>query len=442
MDKETLTSLDRARVKFIRVLWCDNANVIRAKAIHRKRLETYLTYGVGITAAQQALPVMFDGVVENSGLGPVGEIRLIPDLTTLTLLPYAKGHAKMIGDMVLVDNPWSNCPRYFLKRMIEAAQKVGIEVIAAFENEFYLLPKDSINPVDDTVFAATLSMDIHQQVIDSIADALTEQGMTVELYYPESGPGQQEITVLYRNALAAADQQITFRETVKAIAHQHNLKASFLPKIFPNHAGSGCHVHLSLWKNGKNLVPSLDKQGQLSTIAQQFIAGILTHLPALMAITTPTPNSYRRLQPKYWSGAYQCWGYDNREAAIRVPTNPTFPSPTHFEVKTVDATANPYLALGAIIAAGLDGIKHQWNLGDPMQVDPATLTEEERQNKNIQRLPIDLEQAINNLEKDEVILTALGKDLSQSFIAVRRKEWEFMKDWDLEEEVNLLLERY
>ncbi|MDJ0598380.1 MAG: glutamine synthetase family protein [Crocosphaera sp.] len=442
MDKETLTSLDRARVKFVRVLWCDNANIIRAKAIHRKRLESYLTHGVGITAAQQALPVMFDAVVENSGLGPIGEIRLIPDVTTLTLLPYAKGHARMIGDMVLSGDSWPNCPRYFLKRMITAAKEVGIEVIAAFENEFYLLQGDQIYPGDDTVFAATLSMDIHQPVIDSIADALTEQGMTVELYYPESGPGQQEISVLYRNALAAADQQIAFRETVKAIARQHNLKASFLPKIFSNHAGSGCHLHLSLWKNGKNLVPSLDKQGSLSNIAQQFIAGILTHLPALMAITTPTPNSYRRLQPQYWSGAYQCWGYDNREAAIRVPTNPTFPSPTHFEVKTVDATANPYLALGAIIATGLDGIKNQLNLSDAIQVDPAILTEEERQSRNINRLPINLGQAIDILEKNEIILTALGKDLSQSFIAVRRKEWDFMKDWNLEQEVKLLLERY
>lgn len=442
MDKETLTSLDRARVKFVRLIWCDNANVIRGKAIHRKRLESYLTHGVGISAAQQGVPVMFDAVAGNSGLGPVGEIRLIPDVTTLTLLPYAKGHAKMIGDMVLGQKYWSNCPRYFLRRMIDAAQKANLEIIAAFENEFYLLPNNGISPIDDTVFAATLSMDINQQVIDNIADALTEQGMTVELYYPESGPGQQEITLLYRNALAAADQQIAFRETVKAIARQHNLKASFLPKIFPNHAGSGCHLHLSLWKNGKNLVPSLDNQGHLSTIAQQLIAGILTHLPALMAITTPTPNSYRRLQPQYWSGAYQCWGYDNREAAIRVPTNPIFPSPTHFEVKTVDATANPYLALGAIIAAGLDGVKHQLNLSDSMQVDPATLTEKERQSKGVQRLPINLEQAINNLEKDEVILTALGKDLSQSFIAVRRKEWEVMKDWDLEQEVQLLLERY
>ena len=442
MDKETLTSLDRARIKFVRVLWCDNANIIRGKAIHRKRLESYLTHGVGITAAQQALPVMYDAVVGDTVLGPVGEIRLIPDLTTLTLLPYAKGHARIMGDMVLGGRSWPCCPRDFLKRMITAAKQEGIEVVAAFENEFYLLQADGVNPVDDTVFAATLSMDLHQQLIDDIADALTEQGMTVELYHPESGPGQQEISTLHSNALAAADQQIAFRETVKAIAFKHNLKASVLPTIFPDHAGSGCHIHLSLWKDGQNLLPSADNAGQLSSIAQQFIAGILKHLPALMAITTPSTNSYRRLQPQHWSGAYNCWGYDNREAAVRVPSNPTIPSPTHFEVKTVDASANPYLALGAIIAAGLDGIRNGLKLTGAVQVDPAILTEEERQNQGIERLPLNLGEGIKNLQKDEVLLTALGASLAQSFIAVRLKEWSVMKDWELEQEVKLLLERY
>ncbi len=442
MDKETLNSLDRARIKFIRVLWCDNANIIRGKAIHRKRLETYLTHGVGISAAQQALPVIYDVPIPESGLGPVGEIRLIPDQTTLTFLPYAKGHARMMGDMVLGGKSWPNCPRAFLKRMITEAQGEGIEVIAAFENEFYLLQSNGVTPIDDTVFAATLSMDLHQAVMDDIADGLTEQGITVELYYPESGPGQQEMPVLHCNALAAADQQIAYRETVKAIAAQHHLKASFLPKIFRDHAGSGCHVHLSLWKDGKNLIPSFENEGQLSTIAQQFMAGILHHLPALMAITTPSNNSYRRLQPQQWSGAYRCWGYDNREAALRVPTNPTLPSPTHIEVKTVDASANPYLALGAMIAVGLDGIRNQLKLAKCVQVDPAILTEEERNNQDIKRLPTNLGEAINNLEKDQFILGALGENLAKSFLAVRRKEWEVMKDWELEKEVKLLLERY
>lgn len=444
MDNQILKVLDQGGVRFVRILWCDNANVIRGKAVHSKRLSTHFRHGVGITAAQQALPVMYDAPVAGSGLGPVGEIRLVPDWDTLTLLPYAKTHARVMGDMMLNGKPWSCCPRDFLKRAIAEMAEEGLEIKAAFEYEFYLVQQspEGILPSDDTVFASTLSMDLQQAVIDDIADALLAQGMTVELYHPESGWGQQEISVLYTNALSAADQQIIFRETVKAIARKHHLQASFLPKIWPNQAGSGCHIHMSLWQEGKNVVPHSEDNGQLAPVAKHFIAGLLRHLPALMALTTPIPNSYRRLQPSCWSGAFRCWGFDNREAAVRVPTNPEPPSPTNLELKTVDASANPYLALGAVIMAGLDGIRRRLDLAEPVAVDPFTLTESERQNQGIERLPTNLGESLQQLKQDELLLTALGSDLAKSFLAVRQAEWEAMKDWDLETEVKLLLERY
>ena len=444
MENEILTSLDQSGVKFLRILWCDNGNVIRGKAVHRNRLSAYFTYGVGISAAQQALPVMYDSPIAGSGLGPVGEISLVPDWDTLTALPYAAGHGRVMGDMMVNGQPWSFCPRHFLKRMIAAASEEGLEVMAAFENEFYLLRSsaEGIAPVDDTVFASTLSMDLHQSVIDDIADALIAQGVQVEMYYPESGTGQQEISVLYNKALTAADQQIVFRETVKAIARQHHLVASFVPKIFADQAGSGCHLHLSLWQNGKNILPHPSANGQLSPLACQFIAGLLYHLPALMALTIPSTNSYRRIQPHCWSGAFRCWGFDNREAAIRVPTNPKAPSPTHFEYKTADASANPYLALGAVIAAGLDGIRRSLPLKEQVAVDPGNLAESERNKKGIDLLPTNLGESIEQFQKNEVLLNALGSDLAQAYLAVRKAEWEAMKDWELEEEVKLLLERY
>ncbi|MEB3159859.1 MAG: glutamine synthetase, partial [Synechocystis sp.] len=173
-----------------------------------------------------------------------------------------------------------------------------------------------------------------------------------------------------------------------------------------------------------------------------FMAGVLAHLPGLMALTVPSVNSYRRLLPHCWSGAFQTWGLDNREAAIRVPSNFTLPSPTHVEVKTVDASANPYLALGAVIYAGLDGIQRQLPLPDPVGVDPGSLTQEERQRLNIQALPNNLGTAIACLEKDEVLLAALGPDLAKAFIAVRKAEWEVLQGKSLEEEVNLLLTKY
>lgn len=438
---ETLASVD---ARFLRVLWCDNANVIRAKAIHRDALADHIAHGVGISPAQQALPVMFDAPVAGGGLGPVGEIRLQPDWSSLGMLPYAPGHARVMGDMVVDGAPWEICPRDFLRRTVWRAGARGLQLMAAFENEFYLLQRTDAEPApsDNSVFAATLAMDRQHRVIDAIATALGEQGIRLEQYYPESGPGQHEISMRHTAPMTAADQQIVFRETVRAIAMQHELIGSFLPKVFPDKAGSGCHLHVSLWRDGHNQVSDPTQPDGLSTVARQFIAGVLCHLPALMAITTPTPNSYRRLQPHCWSGAFRCWGIDNREAAVRVPSDPAQGIPTNIELKTVDATANPYLALGAVIAAGLDGIRQSLDPGEPLQVDPGDLTDQERQRLGIDRLPVNLPEALGHLSEDEVLLEALGPQYAKTYMAIRHAESDALSDLDLSQEVALLLERY
>ncbi len=443
MGSELLQSLEAAGIRFVRVLWCDNANIIRAKAIHIGALPHHLEHGVGISAAQQALPALYDAVVPGSGLGPVGEIRLLPDWSSLMPLPYAPGHARVLGDMVKDGLPWPLCPRNFLRRMVAEAASEGLAVMAAFENEFYLLrpSADGVVPADHTVFAATLAMDQNQAVIDEIAVALLAQGLAVEQYYPESGPGQHEISIHYTQAQQAADQQIVFRETVRGVALRHGLRASFLPKIFADQAGSGCHLHLSLWRDGQNLVPELGGLGGLSGVARAFIAGILAHLSALMALTTPSANSYRRIRPQAWSGAFRAWGLDNREAAVRVPSNPAGP-PTNFELKTVDASANPYLALGAVIAAGLDGVRRGLEPGEPLAVDPGTLPEAERQARGIDPLPVSLGEAIEHFSCDSLLFDVLGPELAQAYLAVRMAEWEAMKELELDQEVKLLLERY
>jgi glutamine synthetase len=442
--EQVKTFLQDAGIRFVRILWCDNANIIRGKAVHVGRLSHYFEHGVGISAGQQGVPVMYDAVVPDSGLSPVGEIRLVPDWSSLIPLPYAPSHARVMGNMVHCGEPWALCPRNFLQQTINAAKYEGLEIQAAFENEFYLLQQtsDGVVPRDSTVFASTQAMDINREVIDEIADALIAQGISVEQYYPESGPGQHEIPVEYTNALRCADWQIAFRETVRAVSSRYNLTASFLPKIFPDFAGSGCHIHMSLWRDGQNLLP--DSQGMcgLSKVALSFIAGILHHLPALMALTTPSVNSYRRISPHCWSGAFRCWGIDNREAAVRVPSNPAMGSPTHFELKTVDASSNPYLALGAIIAAGLDGVHRGMEPGEPVSVDPGYLSVDERNVRGIDPLPTNLGEAIAHLTRNHVLLNALNPQLSKAFLAVRLAEWEAMKHWELAEEVKLLLERY
>jgi glutamine synthetase len=442
--KKIKKSLHEAGIKFVRILWCDNANIIRGKAVHVEMLSHYFEHGVGISAGEQGIPVMYDAIAPDCGLAPVGEIRLVPDWSSLTPLPYAPGHARVLGNMVLNGQPWALCPRNFLMQMIGAAKSQGLEIKAAFENEFYLLKQTDagIVPTDSTVFGATQSMDINREVIDAIADALIAQGIPVEQYYPESGPGQQEISVRYTDALQAANWQIAFRETVRAIARQHNLTASFLPKIFPDAASSGCHIHLSLWRNGQNLLPYPQGVCGLSQPARAFIAGILEHLPALMALTTPSVNSYRRIRPHTWTGAFRCWGLDNREAAVRVPSDAGLGSSSHFEVKTVDASANPFLALGAIIAAGLDGVQRGLEPPNPVTEDPGNLPIEQRTANNIDPLPTNLGEAIAYLKQNNMLLNALNPQLSQAFIAVRQAEWQAMKDWELDAEVKLLLERY
>jgi glutamine synthetase len=180
--------LQQAGVKFVRILWCDNANIIRGKAVHVDMLSHYFDQGVGISAGQQGVPVMYDAVMPKTGLSPVGEVRLVPDWSTLKMLPYSPSHARVMGNMVLNGVPWVLCPRNFLMQTIAAAKRQGLEVKAAFENEFYLLRQtaNGLEPADATVFASTQAMDFHREVIDEIADLLIAQEIPVEQYYPES----------------------------------------------------------------------------------------------------------------------------------------------------------------------------------------------------------------------------------------------------------------
>jgi len=447
MEKALKQKLQDAGVKFIRVIWCDNANVIRAKAIHIHQLSECIENGVGITLAQMALPVMYDGVVADTGLGPVGEVRLMPDWSTLTILPFAPGHAQVMSDMVIgaTGEIWEHCPRGFLRRQIAELDKTGRVLKAAFENEFFLLRRNaegSLEPADNTVFCGTGAMNLHLNFIADLADALIAQGIEVEEYYPESGPGQQELTIARAEAMRAADRQITYRETVRGEAARHGLIASFLPKIFNDTAGSGCHLNFSLWRNDQNISGDPQQPTGISPEAGAFLAGILAHLPALCAVTIPTKTSYRRIQPHCWAGAYRVWGHQNREAAIRVCKDRQETRATRFEYKTADATANPHIALGALIAAGLDGLGRDMELPAEVSVDPGLIPEEERKTRGIDPLPQDLGEALDALRGDAVILNAMGTALARSYVAVRQREWDHLKAFSLEQEVELLLERY
>lgn len=443
MDVQTiLLQARQAGVKLVRFLYCGNDGVIRGKAASIEALGGALEAGIGLTVAMQSF-TMLDRLVPAGSFGPVGEIRLVPDLSTFAVLPYGPKSARVLVDMVQIDRtPWAICPRTFLKRMIARAAEHGVRVVAAFENEFYLARMDNegrFMPLDRSNCFSSIGMDNAAPVIIEIVESLEKQNIVVQQYYPELGPGQQEISVRHLEALSAADQQLVVRETVRGVAANHGVIASFAPKPFPDQAGSGCHIHLSLWDmaSGRNILSDPVGPYGLSTAAQHMIGGVLAHLPGLVAVTAPTVNSYRRLQPRFWSSAYCCYGPDNREAALRIPS--LFwgreAESTNVELKPCDPACNPYLALGTLIAACLDGIERGIQPPEAVAVDPATLSEEERERLGAYRLPTTLDEALIALEQDEVLTKALGERLAHEYLVVKQAECESFRDQGLEFEL-------
>jgi glutamine synthetase len=430
-QREVLAAARRSGVKLIRFEYCDVSGVARAKAIHVSQLGHKMVEGVGLTRAQMSIN-MLEQMVHVEGMEPVGEIRLVPDPGTFTVLPWSAGSASMLCDQLGHDRQsWGACPRSYLKEVIDRAAALGITVQAAIENEYYLardedgrfVPFDT--PGHSPVYSP-IGHDLGDRVMIDTVDALEAQGMCVEQAINEYGPGQREISVRYADALRAADQQMKFRDTVRGVAWQHGLVASFAPKPYPDQIGSGAHVHFSLWDNAgdRNLLYDPGTDRFLSRLGRQFIAGVAEHLPALVALTAPSFNSYRRLQPSAWASATTAWGFDNKEAALRVasPFYRREEQSYNIEFKSSDASANPYLALGALIACGLDGVARELDPGEPAEHDPVRMTPGELERAKVRPLPATMAAALDELEKDEFLTGSMGDLLARCYLAVRRSE--------------------
>jgi glutamine synthetase len=317
-------------------------------------------------------------------------------------------------------------------------------VQATFENEWYLAREVDGEYIpfdlhDHAPVYSAIGHDLNNDLMIETVNALEAQGITVEAAINEYGAGQQEISIKHSNALTAADNQMKFRDTVRGVALRRGLLASFAPKPYPEQIGSGAHLHFSLWDlAGKNsLLYDKNAEGGLSKLGRHFIAGVAEHLPALVALTTPSYNSSRRLQPNAWASATTAWGFDNKEAALRV-CSPFFQREEqsyNIEFKTSDASANPYLSLGAIIAAGLDGIERELEPGEPSEHDPAYLSEEELARGKVRPLPTSMTAALDALEADDFILGTLGELLSRCYLGVRRSEAETFAANDLDFEI-------
>jgi glutamine synthetase len=439
---QVLNACLQAGVRLVRFLYCDNGCTIRGKLAPVDRLSGRMDAGQGLTVAMQAMN-MLDQLQPVEGMGPVGEVRLMPDPDSFVILPYAPHSAAMMCDLLTLDRqPWGACPRSFLKRMIARAAEQGISVQASLENEFTLLREEEPGqyaPVDTDLCFSSIAMIRVAHVIDEIVSALAEQGIPVDAYYPELGHGQHELPIRHTHALRAADNQVWFRETVRNVAYRHGLLASLAPKPLPDQAGNGCHIHWSLWDlaGERSLLYDDADRYRISQLGYAFMAGVLAHLPGLLALTAPSYNSYRRLQPHFWSSAYTAWGPDNREAAVRVASGAwgSEAGSVNLELKASDPSNNPYLALGGLIAAGLDGVARGLQPGEPALIDPGNWSEPERLARGIRRYPTTQSEALDALQQDAVLMDALGPELSTSYPAVKRSEYEAFAAQDLAFEI-------
>ncbi len=417
-------------VRLIRFVYCDPSGVIRGKAVHVDRLASKMREGVGLTRAQNAVN-MLEQLSYVDGMEPVGEVRLVPDPATYSVLPWVPRAASLICDQLDHDGrDWGCDPRGFLARVDAAARERGIRLRAAFENEFYLAERvgDGVVPWGDGPVYSSAGLDRAAFVMEDILDALETQGIEVESAINEYGPGQQEIAIAYADALSAADRQLKVRDTVRGVAESaHGLVASFAAKPLADGIGSGAHVHFSLWDaDGTTNLLYDEAAGDrlLSETGRRFVAGVLDHLPALVALTCPSYNSYDRLRPDAWAGATVSWGPDNRECSVRVPS--AFAGreaeSTNIELKACDPSCNPYLALGGLILAGLDGIDRGLEPPEPALTNPARMDAATRERCGVRPLPGTMREALAALQADPVLFPALGDLLGRCIVTNRTAE--------------------
>ena len=444
--RRVLAQAETDGLSIVRFLYADHGGIIRGKAASLPMLAERLHSGIGHTVAMMAMS-MLDTLQPVEGMGPVGEVRIVPDPGTFVTLPYAPGAGAMIADLIRLDGePWEACSRSFLKQAVAELAREGYAMSAAFEPEFTLGRRepgaadelDRLVPIDDSLCYSSTGFHLAHDYAIEIVRALQAQGLQVEHYYPELGHGQQEISIRHGPALRAADNHVTYRETVRGVALRNGLWASLAPKPIPDQAGNGAHLHASLWDlaEGAGLAAASGHPGTrnlfhgpgdpygLSELGYHFIGGVLAHLPALTALTCGSVNSYRRLAPQMWSSAYTVYGMDNREAAVRIcsPMRDYPEGSVNLEFKPSDSSANPYLALGAFIHAGLDGIRSKHDPGEAVNTDPATMTEAQRTRAGARRLPESLGSALEALEADELLMEALGPLRRRAYLAVKRAE--------------------
>ncbi|MFF4584886.1 glutamine synthetase [Streptomyces sp. NPDC001388] len=410
--------------------YVDTAGVGRVKTVPTAGLASAAAWGVGMSPVFDTF-LANDHIVTTDVLGsPDGDLRLYPDLDRLVVLAGQPGWAWAPVDRVAQDGArHPGCSRTFLRRIVTgAARDHGLAFKAGIEIEWAVgldsAPAGEFVPATTgPAYGATRQVELSEYTADLLA-ACAAQGVDVDQVHPEYAPGQFEISVGALDPVAAADRSVLVRQTIRAVARRHGLRVSFSPAVAAEGVGNGGHVHLSAWREGVNLHSGGDRRHGMTAEAEAFAAGVLARLPALTAVTAPSPASYLRLRPSQWAGVFTAWGLETREAAVRLVrgTAGRRAEQANLEVKPVDLAANPYLLLGCLIAAGLDGLVSEAGLPEEITGDPAHLAADEASARGVRRLPVSLGEALAEFRGDEVLRAALGPVLADAVTAVRQGE--------------------
>jgi glutamine synthetase len=434
--EELIAELAARGVTAVALTWVDNAGITRVKAVPTARLERAARWGVGMSPVFDVF--CFDDSITTSTHigGPVGDLRLVPDLDALRVLAAQPGWAWAPVNRLRQDRTTHPaCQRSFAQRMVQQAAANGLAFKLAFEIEWFVGRRSgSGEPVpacEGPAYGMTRVVELSDYARDLLV-ALADQGVPVDQFHPEYAAGQLELSTAATDPVAAADRLVLARETIRAVSQAHELRVSFAPVVAAGSVGNGGHVHLSAWSSGTNMFAGGPGRYGLTGRGESMLAGLLSSLPALCAICTPSVPSYLRLVPQRWAAPYQCWGRENREAALRLITGTEGAQATaaNIELKCVDGSANPYLVAGAVVAVATAAVDRGLKLPPEVSVDPAELPEGEQP----PRLPQSLPAAAEALARDDVLTAALGEPLLAAFLAVRRAESELL-DGDTPEQI-------
>ena len=426
MDKQrdfVLRTIEERGVKFVRLWFTDVVGTLKSVALAPAEVEGAFTEGVGIDGS----------AIEGLTRASEADVLAHPDPTTFQILPW-RGEvdptARMFVDITTPDGqPAVADPRNVLKRALAKAADRGFTFYTHPEIEFYLLKSSKLRkgrpvPVDSAGYFDNVPGGTAHDFRRRSVRMLEDLGISVEFSHHEAGPGQNEIDLRYAVALTTADNIMTFRTVVKEVAIEQGVYATFMPKPFAEHPGSGMHTHVSLFEGDTNAFYDAGGQYQLSQIGRQFVAGILEHAPEITAVTNQFVNSYKRL----WGGdeapSYITWGHNNRSALVRVPLyKPGKGQSARVEYRGMDSAANPYLAFSLLLAAGLKGIEEGYELPPEADSDVFNMTNAERRALGYRALPSSLDRALLIMEESELVAETLGEQVFNYVLLNKRREW-------------------